>query len=43
MTTEQLVLPMQCRKAVHEVVYDISLSGRLGKGKTAQRILQRIC
>ena len=41
MTTEQLVLPMQCRKAVLEVAHDIPLSGHLGKGKTAQRILQR--
>ena len=41
MTTEQLVLPMQCRKAVLEVAHDIPLSGHLGKGKTAQRTLQR--
>ena len=41
MATEQLVLPMQCRRAVLEVAHDIPLSGHLGKGKTAQRILQR--
>ena len=41
MATEQLVLPMQCRRAVIEVAHDIPLSGHLGKGKTAQRILQR--
>ena len=41
MTSEQLVLPMQCRKAILEVAHDISLSGHLGKGKTAQCILQR--
>ena len=39
-TTEQLVLPMQCRKAVLKVAHDIPLLGHLGKGKTAQRILQ---
>ena len=41
MATEQLVLPTQCRKTVLEVAHDIPLSGHLGKGKTAQRILQR--
>ena len=39
MTPEQLVLPMQCCKAVLEVAHDIPLSGHLGKRKTAQRIL----
>ena len=41
MATKQLVLPMQCRKAVLDVAHDISFSGHLGKGKTAQHILQR--
>ena len=41
MTTEQLVFPIQCRKAVLEVAHNIPLSGHLEKGETAQRILQR--
>ena len=41
MTTEQLVLPMQCLKVVLEVAHNIGLSGHLGEGKTAQRILRR--
>ena len=36
----RLVLPMQCHKVVLEVAHDIPLSGHLGKGKTAQCILQ---
>ena len=38
MTTEQLVHPMQCRKAVLKIAYNIPLSGHLGKGKTAHTL-----
>ena len=41
MTTEQLVLPTQCRRPVLRLAHDIPLAGHLGKNKTSRRILQR--
>ena len=38
---EQLVLSVQCRKAVLQLAHQIPLAGHLGRQKTAQRILQR--
>ena len=37
---DQLVLPVQCRKAVLQLAHKIPLVGHLGKQKTVQRILQ---
>ena len=39
--TEQLVLPVQCRKPVLHLAHSIPLAGHLGRRKTASRILQR--
>ena len=41
MAVEQLVLPLQCRKAVLKLAHEIPLAGHMGRKKTAQRILQR--
>ena len=38
---EQLVLPMQCRKAVLQLAHEVPLAAHLGKNKTAKRILSR--
>lgn len=40
-TIEQLVLPLQCRKAVLKLAHEIPRAGHMGRRKTAQRILQR--
>ena len=38
---EQLVLPMQCRKAVLQLAHEVPLAAHLGKNKTVKRILSR--
>ena len=40
-TTDQLVLPVQCRQQVMAVAHAIPLGGHLGKRKTTQRVTQR--
>ena len=40
-STEQLVLPIQCRQAVLKLAHDVPMAGHLGKHKTSCRILQR--
>ena len=37
----QLVLPLQCRRAVLHLAHQIPLAGHLGKSKTADRVRQR--
>ncbi len=41
MAVEQLVLPLQCRRAVLQLAHEIPLAGHMGKNKAARRILQR--
>ena len=41
MAVEQLILLVQCRLGVLQLVHTIHLAGHLGKDKTAQQILQR--
>ena len=41
LAVEQLVLPVQCRKAVLEVAHKIPMAGHMGKTRTARRFLQR--
>jgi hypothetical protein len=35
---EQLVLPIQCRKPVLDLVHNIPMAGHMGKNKTARRV-----